>query len=127
MALIEDYRGQADECRRLAETASDPTEKSERVDAPLRRRPEDARGRAFGGDAHTNQGSRQAAVIPGGRQRGFRFTSRFRRRACGFVSDWSLVSTLRPCPQSQDWLLRDLGSGSTSVERPVRPPGSFTH
>ena len=28
MALIEDYRGQADECRRLAETASDPTDKS---------------------------------------------------------------------------------------------------
>jgi hypothetical protein len=28
MALIEDYRDQADECRRLAETASDPTDKS---------------------------------------------------------------------------------------------------
>ena len=28
MALIEDYRGQADECRRLAETAADPTDKS---------------------------------------------------------------------------------------------------
>ena len=28
MALIEDYRDKADECRRLAETESDPSEKS---------------------------------------------------------------------------------------------------
>ena len=28
MALIEEYRGQANECRRLAEHAEDPTEKS---------------------------------------------------------------------------------------------------
>ncbi|HET7717082.1 MAG TPA: hypothetical protein VFK86_15775 [Bauldia sp.] len=28
MALIDDYRGQADECRRLAETESDPADRS---------------------------------------------------------------------------------------------------